>query len=87
MSDSLDERLTEVFRAVFELSPDADLDGVRQGVHEAWDSLGHVSLVTALESEFEIAISAADSLEVTSFEDALLLVEDLMRDLSADPGT
>lgn len=77
MSDSIDARLAEVFRAVFELAPDADPWGVRQMTTDAWDSLGHVSLVTALESEFEIEISAVDSIEITSFEAARLLVEDL----------
>lgn len=78
MSDGLDERLGEIFRAVFELSDDVDVRNVRQVTSTEWDSLGHVSLVTALESEFEIEISAMDSIDITSYEAAKLVVGDRM---------
>lgn len=77
MSDPFDARLADVFRAVFELPADTDPTTIRQVTTGAWDSLGHVSLVTALESEFEVEITAVDSIEITSFEAARLLVEEL----------
>lgn len=80
MSETFDRRLSDIFRAVFEIAPDADLEGVRQVTTTAWDSLGHVSLVTALESEFEVEISAADSLEITSFDAARLIVQELLEE-------
>ena len=80
MLNSIDARLADVFRAVFELPDDADPASFRQVNAQAWDSLGHVSLVTALESEFEIEISAADSIEITSFEAACLVVKELAAD-------
>jgi acyl carrier protein len=78
MSDGIDERLSEVFQVVFELPADVDMAAMRQVTIRAWDSLGHVSLVTALESEFEIEISAVDSIEITSYEAARLLVAELV---------
>ena len=80
MSDGIDVRLSEIFQAVFELPADSDMSSVRQMTTRAWDSLGHVSLVSALESEFEIEIPAVDSIEITSFEAACLIVEDLIAD-------
>lgn len=82
MSESFDARMAEVFRAVFELPADADPTQIRQVTTKAWDSLGHVSLVAALESEFEVEITAVDSIEITSYEAAHLLVEELVAERS-----
>ena len=80
MTETLNTRLAEVFRAVFELPDDADVSGLIQSESESWDSLRHVMLIGALESEFEVQIGTADSMETTSFEEALFLVEDLLTD-------
>lgn len=77
MASSIDDRLAEIFRVVFDLSPDIDPRSVRQGTTKAWDSLGHVSLVTAIESDFGVEIHAGASLELTSFEAAERLVREL----------
>ncbi len=68
------QKLAEVFQVVFDLSPDVDPILVSQKSLDAWDSLGHVTLVTAMESEFEIEITAVDSIELTSFGSAETLV-------------
>ncbi|MBA3557890.1 MAG: acyl carrier protein [Gemmatimonadaceae bacterium] len=41
-----------------------------------WDSLAHVSLVAAIESEFGITLDAADELRMTSFQATQLLLEE-----------
>ncbi len=61
--------LQDIFRAVFELPDGADVTGLRQGQSEAWDSLAHVSLIAAIESEFGVNIDAAQSLRMTSYAD------------------
>lgn len=78
MAQSLNDRLSEIFRIVFELPDDSDPTQAQQAETRAWDSLGHVTLVTALESEFEIEISVVDSMEISSYSAALMLVEDLI---------
>ena len=78
MSDDRIERLSTLFRLVFDLPADADPTQARQMTTTAWDSLGHVSLITAIESEFEIEIPTIDSLDLTSFEAAMLILEDLL---------
>lgn len=82
MSDTIHARLADIFRIVFELPDRTDLGTVHQAITPAWDSLAHVTLVVALESEFEIEISAADSLEITSFDAALSIVEELAAEQS-----
>ena len=78
MSDERIEQLSAVFRLVFDLPPDVDPKQTRQMTTPAWDSLGHVSLITAIESEFAVEILTIDSLDLTSFEAATLILEDLL---------
>lgn len=70
------DRLQEIFRAVFALPADADVTGLRQMSLPAWDSLAHVSLVTAIESEFDVSLDVVDQLRLTSFNATLLLLEE-----------
>ena len=69
-------RLNEVFRAVLELPPDAEVTEARQEASPNWDSLAHAVLVGALESEFGLTIDAADSLNLTSYKSVALFLEE-----------
>jgi acyl carrier protein len=42
----------------------------------SWDSLAHVALVTAIESEFRVSLDAADQLQMTSYTATALLLEE-----------
>jgi acyl carrier protein len=68
MNSASEVTLQEIFRAVFELSDDANVSDLRQGVTERWDSLAHIALVTGIESEFGITLDTADQLEMTSYD-------------------
>ncbi len=78
MPMEIESRLIEIFSAVFELPAEVDPRSLDRQSSERWDSLGHTSLVTALESEFEISIGTADSLELDSFDSAMMIVEELL---------
>jgi acyl carrier protein len=70
LSDDIRTRLEQVFRAVFDLPADADVKQIRQINFRKWDSLGHVLLVAAIESEFGRNIDVDRSIQLTSFESA-----------------
>jgi acyl carrier protein len=72
----MEPQLAAIFRAVFDLAEGHDVRTVRQVNHPAWDSLAHVSLVGAIESEFGIEIDISDSMEITSFDAALAYLEE-----------
>lgn len=72
--------LSEVFLAVFELPENTDVRAIAQGATTQWDSLGHVTLVTAIESEFGVEINTADSIEITSFESAVEILDELLNE-------
>jgi acyl carrier protein len=76
MSDANNEKLQDIFRAVFELHATADVARMGQRTHPNWDSLRHVMLVAALESEFNICLDAADALRITSFETTQQLLQE-----------
>jgi acyl carrier protein len=76
MPTSIDDKLQEIFRAVFQLGPDRDVAEVRQVSEKNWDSLAHVTLVSALESEFGVTIDTGDALDMTSYEATRLILEE-----------
>jgi acyl carrier protein len=76
MSAQATEKLQEIFRAVFELPEGADLTRLRQMNTQEWDSLAHVSLVVAIESEFGMSLDAAEQLQMTSYQATQLLLEE-----------
>lgn len=71
----MEQQLVAIFRAVFDLADGLDVRSVRQVNYPAWDSLAHVSLVGAIESEFGLEIDVSDSMEITSFDAALAYLE------------
>ena len=61
------EKYNNVFMENLQISEDK-LSGLQyQGV-ELWDSVGHMSLVAALEDEFDIMIDTDDIIDLSSFE-------------------
>jgi acyl carrier protein len=76
MNAQTTDQLQDIFRAVFDLPASADVSGLRQMHTSAWDSLAHVALVTAIESEFGVSLDAADQLQMTSYTATALLLEE-----------
>lgn len=70
------QKLEQIFRIVFGLPEAADVSRVTQKSQENWDSLGHVKLTAALESEFNVSIDTAESLRIDSFERTRQLLEE-----------
>lgn len=77
MRDEIFERLNDVFRDVFdddsivvdENTTAADIDG--------WDSLMHITLVSAVEDEFDIAFNMKDVVGMKNVGDMASLIEEL----------
>lgn len=66
MTTAIDERISAVFHEVFanqalELSDSTTFQDV-----PGWDSLAHVKLISALETEFETKFSVRDVMKMTS---------------------
>lgn len=81
MTDQAEAKLREVVRVALELPADADVTRAAQSGMESWDSLAHVSLMLALESEFAISIDVADQIRLTSYA----AIRDFLKERGALP--
>ena len=68
MTRETTDRLQAVFRLVFDLNENTDVTEVRRDTEPHWDSLAHVLLVAAIESEFNVSLDAAEMLQLTSYK-------------------
>lgn len=57
-----------VVRKVFQLSDEDSLEGVGPGTIPQWDSLGHVSLITAVEKAFDIQFEVEEIALIDSLD-------------------
>jgi acyl carrier protein len=67
-SSDLADKLQEIVRAALELPAGTDVTNAQQTNVASWDSLAHVSLMLAIESEFGVTIGMRDQLELTSYD-------------------
>lgn len=67
----IDGTLTSLFRQVMELPQDEIIADLRRGDESVWDSLAHVRLILAIESEFNIEFDLDEAMEFHSLDDIL----------------
>jgi acyl carrier protein len=65
VSDST--RLSELVADILRLPPDSVTDALTIAETENWDSLAHIELIAALESEFSVELSADDIVEMITY--------------------
>lgn len=63
------EKLAKVFADTFGIS-EAEIKGLQYQGIEQWDSVGHMTLVAAIEDEFDIQLDTDDIIDMSSFEKA-----------------
>ena len=63
------EKLAKVFADTFGIS-EAETKGLQYQGIEQWDSVGHMTLVAAIEDEFDIQLDTDDIIDMSSFEKA-----------------
>lgn len=68
------ESLEDVFRNALEIEDSEDLDSLRYGSIPAWDSVGHMVLVAALEKNFGVKLTMGQILDIETFDDAKRLL-------------
>lgn len=68
-------KLKEIFMAVFELS-ESQVAGYRKINNRKWDSLATVTLIAAVESEFDISADESAYERFTSFSAVELVLDE-----------
>ncbi len=61
------EKYDQAFIESFEITKD-DLEGLKYQDIPAWDSIGHMTLIAALEDAFDIAMETDDIIDLSSYE-------------------
>ncbi|MGC4808091.1 acyl carrier protein [Micromonospora sp. DT233] len=65
---SLSHRLRAVFVDALELPEGTDVENLKYREIEQWDSLGHMTLVGAIEDEFDVQLDTEQVIDMSSFK-------------------
>lgn len=69
------ERVAAAFREALDVEDSTDLSTLRYQEYPAWNSVGHMTLIAALESEFDTMLETDDILAMSSFEKAVEIMD------------
>ena len=61
------EKYTKAFSEALEV-PESEVEALVYGQSERWDSVGHMTLIAALEDAFDIMVDMDDIIDLSSFE-------------------
>ena len=75
--DSLNQRLKELIATLFKYPVEQLTDSIGPGDIPGWDSLGHVTLMTAIQDAFGSHVPVEDAIEVESIADLEVLLSRL----------
>ena len=78
--DALDARLRKIWSELFRVDPSELSDDVRRGELDGWDSIGHLDLVSELESQFSVSLDLEQALAIETLGDAKRVLADLLGD-------
>lgn len=70
-------KYTEAFTSTFEVSAEEAKMLKYQSV-EAWDSVGHMGLIAALEDSFDIMLDTDDIIDLSSFDKGIEILKKYM---------
>jgi acyl carrier protein len=72
--------LSQIFRIIFELDDNENVENIRKLNEIKWDSIANVTLATAIESELNIKIDISEMDRFTSFKSIELLINEKIND-------
>jgi acyl carrier protein len=75
----LNDRLRAAFVAALALDDDVDVENLKYRDIEAWDSVGHMGLVAAIEDEFDVQFDTDQVIDMSSFK----VARDMLKDMGA----
>ncbi|MFG1644300.1 acyl carrier protein [Amycolatopsis sp. NPDC049252] len=70
-------KLRAVFVEALDLEAGVDVENLKYRDLEAWDSVGHMALVAAIEDEFDVEFDTDQVIDMSSFKVAVDMVTEL----------
>jgi acyl carrier protein len=74
---SVESRLRTVFIDALELGDDVTVEQLKYRDIDQWDSLGHMTLVAAIEDEFGVQLDTEQVIDMSSFKVALDMLQNM----------
>jgi acyl carrier protein len=68
------EKLKTTFVTALALHPDTDVENVKYGETDGWDSVAHMALIAEIESAFDIMLDTEQVIDMSSFQKAVEIV-------------
>jgi len=65
---SIKQKYLEIFKTALNISDDKLNENIKYNEIEEWDSIGHMTLVAALEEEYKITMETDDIIDLSSFK-------------------
>lgn len=73
--DEIYERLNAVFRDVFDNQDICVTESTTAKDIDGWDSLTHISLLSAIEDEFDLSFSMGEAVKMKNVGDMVAIIE------------
>ncbi|GAB2828740.1 MULTISPECIES: acyl carrier protein [Lentzea] len=73
----MNDRLRAVFVDALQLDDDVDVESLKYRDIEAWDSVGHMALIAAIEDEFDVQFETEQVIDMSSFKVAVDMLKGL----------
>lgn len=67
----MEEKIRKIFKEVIGVDPSIDRSSIVYSEVPGWDSVAHMSLVAALEDEFDCMLDMDDIIEMSNYDKAL----------------
>jgi len=62
------EKYSQIFKTALNIGDDKLKENLKYNEIEEWDSIGHMTLVAALEEEYKISLETDDVIDFSSFK-------------------
>ena len=75
-------KYSEIFKTALNIGDDKLNENIKYNEIEEWDSIGHMTLVAALEEEYKITLETDDIIDFSSFKKGMEILKKYNVDIS-----
>ena len=69
------KKYSEIFKTALNIGDDKLNENIKYNEIEEWDSIGHMTLIAALEEEYKINLETDDIIEFSSFKKGMSILK------------
>ena len=69
------DKYSNIFKTALNISDDKMSKNLKYNEIEEWDSIGHMTLIAALEEEYKISLETDDIIEFSSFKKGMSILK------------